>query len=145
MMKNFDQSVETNHNPNWPYIPEHTYRILINSGSRSGKTTVLLNFIKHQQPNIDKIYLYSKDPSESKHQLLINGREKVGIKRIKNPKAFTDYSQKTDDIYENLEDYNPTKKRRVLIVFDDMIHLFFISITTISILRLKFLKNLSIL
>ena len=52
--------------------------------------------------------------------MLINGTEKVGIKTLKNPKAFSDYSQ-TDDVYENLEDYNPTKKRRVLIVFDDMI------------------------
>ena len=53
--------------------------------------------------------------------MLINGREKIEIKTLKNPKAFIDYSQKIDDIYENLEDYNPTKKRRVLVVFDDMI------------------------
>ena len=53
--------------------------------------------------------------------MLINGREKVGIENLKNPKAFIDYSQTIDDVYENLEDYNPTKKRRVLIVFDDMI------------------------
>ena len=43
------------------------------------------------------------------------------IKILKNPKAFIDYSQKIDDVYENLEDYNSTKKRRVLILFDDMI------------------------
>ena len=54
------------------------------------------------------------------YQLLINRREKVGIKKLKNPQAFIDYSQ-TIDVYENLEDYNPTKKRKVLIVFDDMI------------------------
>ena len=71
--------------------------------------------------DIGKIYLYVKDPFESKYQLLINGREKVGIENLKNPKAFIDYSQTIDDVYENLEDYNPTKKRRVLIVFDDMI------------------------
>ena len=53
--------------------------------------------------------------------MLINGREKVEIKEFKNPKAFVDYSQKIDDAYESLEDYHPTKKRRVLIVFDDMI------------------------
>ena len=52
--------------------------------------------------------------------MLIKGREKVGIKKLKNPKAFTDYSQAIDDDYENL-DYNPTKIRKVLIVFDDMI------------------------
>ena len=52
--------------------------------------------------------------------MLINGREKVGIETLINPKAFTDYSQSIDDVYENLEDYNPTKKRKELIVFDDM-------------------------
>ena len=53
--------------------------------------------------------------------MLINGREKEGIKTLKNPKAFIYYSQTVDDVYENLEDYNPTKKTRLLIVFDDMI------------------------
>ena len=53
--------------------------------------------------------------------MLINGREKEGIKTLKNPKAFIYYSQTIDDVYENLEDYNPTKKTRLLIVFDDMI------------------------
>ena len=121
MIKNYDQSVEINHNPNWPYIPDHPYRILIIGGSGSGKTNVLLNLIKHQRPDIDKIYLYVKDPFESKYQLFIIGREKVEIEILKNPKAFIDYSQKIDDVYEDLEDYNPTKKRRVLIVFDDMV------------------------
>ena len=120
-MKNYDQSVEINHNPNWPYIPGHPYRILIIGGSGLGKTNVFLNLIKHQRPDIDKIYLYIKDQFESKYQLLINGRENVGIKTPKNPKVFTDYSQTIDDDYENLEDYISTKKRRVLIVFDDMI------------------------
>ena len=116
MMKNYDQSVEINHNPNWLFIPDYPSRMLI-----IGKTNVLLNFVKHQQPDIDKIYLYLKDPFESKYQLLVNGREKVGIKILKNPKAFIDYSQTIDDVYENLEDYNPTKKQRVLIVFHDII------------------------
>ena len=53
--------------------------------------------------------------------MLINGREKVGIENLKNPKAFIYYSQAIDDVHENLEDYNPTNKWRVLIVFDDMI------------------------
>ena len=82
---------------------------------------MLLNLIKNQQPAFDKIYLYVKDPFESKYELLINRREKVGVKKLKNPKAFIDYGQTIDDVYENLEDYNPTKKRRVLIVVDDMI------------------------
>ena len=58
-------------------------------------------------------YIYIKDPFESKYELLIiliNGRE-----NFKNSKAFSGYSQTTDDVYENLEDYDPTKKKRVLI------------------------------
>ena len=67
----------------------------------------------------------SKDPIESKYQLSINGRGKVAAKKLKNPKAFTDYSQTIDDVYENLEDYDSTKKRRMLtVVFDDLTHLF---------------------
>ena len=72
MMKNYNHSVEISHNPNWSYIPDYPYRILIIGGSRSGKTNVLLNSIKHQRPHIDKIYLYVKDTFESKYQLLIN-------------------------------------------------------------------------
>ena len=79
-----------------------------------------LILIKHQRPDIDKIHLYIKDPFES-FQLFLNGRKKVEFKQTKNAKAFIDYSQLTDDVYENLEDYNPTQKRKVLIVFDDMI------------------------
>ena len=68
MMKNYYESVEINHNPNWPYIPDHLYRILNIGGSGWGKTNVLLNFIKHQRPDIEKSYLYVKDPLESKYQ-----------------------------------------------------------------------------
>ena len=93
----------------------HPYRILIIGGSRLGKTNALLNLIKNQQPDSDNIYLYVKDPFKSKYELLIKEREKVGIKNLKNPKKFVDYSQTIDEID------NPTKKRRVLIVFDDMI------------------------
>ena len=53
--------------------------------------------------------------------MLINGREKAGIKILKNPKAFTDYSQTIDDVYENFEDHNLTNKMKALIIFDDMI------------------------
>ena len=72
---------------------------------------MLLNLIKHQRPDINKIYLYVKDPLESKYQLLINESEKIGIQNLKT----------IDDNYKHLEDSNPIKKRRVLIVFDDMI------------------------
>ena len=77
--------------------------------------------LKHQRPDIDKIYLYVKDPFKSKYQLLISGREKVGIEILKNSKAFIDYSQKIDDVFKHFKDYGQRKKRRVLIVFDDMI------------------------
>ena len=71
-MKNYDESVKINHNPNWPYIPDHPYRVLVADGLGSGKTNVLLNLITHQRPDIDKIFLYIKDPLKSKYQLLIN-------------------------------------------------------------------------
>ena len=89
-MINFDDYVNENktiHNRNWPYIPDHPYRILIIGGSGSGKTNLLLNLIENQ-PDIDKIYLYAKDPYESKYQYLINKREGVGINHFNNPKAF---------------------------------------------------------
>ena len=69
-----------------------------------------MNLIKDQRPDIDKIYLYVKDPFESKYQLLITGAETIGIENFKNPKAFIYYSQTIDNAYENLEDYNTTKK-----------------------------------
>ena len=75
MMKNYDKSVEINHNPNWSYIPDYPYRNLIFGGSRSDKTNVLLNLIKHQRPDIDKNCLYVKGSFESKYQLLVNGRK----------------------------------------------------------------------
>ena len=80
----------------------------------------LLNLINNQ-PDIDKIYLYTKDPHESKYQYLINKREKVGLDHYDGPKAFTEYSNDMQDVYKNIEDYNPGKKRNILKVFDDMI------------------------
>ena len=121
MTKYYDKSVELNHNPNWPYILDNFYIILINGDSGSGKSNALQNLIKNQRSDIDKSCLYVKNPFQSKYQLLINGREKVRIETLKNTKAFIDYSQTVDDVHENLEDYNPTKKRRQLIVFRDMI------------------------
>ena len=58
------------HNPNWPQIFDHPYRILIIGGSGSGKTNSLFNII-NQQPNIDKVYLHPKNPYKSKYQFLI--------------------------------------------------------------------------
>ena len=78
-----------------------------------------MNLIIYQQPDAGKIYLF-KDPFESKYQLIINEREKQVLK-MKSPKAFIDYPQTIDDVYENPEDYKPTNKRKVLIVFDNII------------------------
>ena len=110
MMKNYGQQVEINHNPYWPYISGNPYRILIIGGSGSGKTNVLLNLIKNQKSDIDKIYLYVKHLFKAKYQLLINGRENIGIENLKNSKVFIDNLQTIDDLYENSENYNPAKK-----------------------------------
>ena len=91
MIKSYDKSVEINHDLNLPYILDHPYRILIIVGSVSGMTNVVLNLIKHYKSHIDKIFLYIKDPFESNYQLLINRKEKVGIKHKKNPKEFIIY------------------------------------------------------
>ena len=112
-MKSYDQSVKINHNSNYPYTPDHLYRILIIGGSGSGKTNPLLNLMKHQGPDIDKIDLHFKDPLESKYQLHINKKEKVEIEILKNPKAFIDYSKISGGVYENFEHYNPTRERSV--------------------------------
>ena len=108
------------HNPNWPEIPDHPYRMLITGGSGSGKTNVLFNLINHE-PGIDKIYLSARDPSEAKYQLLINKRESSGLKYLNDSKVFIAYSNDMDDIYKNIEGQNPNKKWNILIVFDNVI------------------------
>ena len=120
-MINFDDYTNENKtqlNSKWPYIPDYPYRILIIGGSGSGKTNALLNLIENQ-PDIDKIYLYAKDPYNAKYQYLINIREKVGLKRFNDPKAFIEFD--VQDVYKNIDEYNIDKERKILIVFDDMI------------------------
>ena len=125
-MINFDDYTNENkieHNSKWPYIPDHPYRILIVGGSGSGITNVLVNLINNH-PDIDKIYLYAKDPYEAKYQYLINKREKVGLDYFKDSNwkfKFMEYSNYMQGVYKNIEDNNPGKKREILIVFDDMI------------------------
>ena len=122
-MINFDEYTNKNrinHNPNWPYILDNPYRILIIGGSGSGKTNALLNLINNQ-PDIDKIYLYAKDPYEDKYQFLINKRESIGLKHFNDLKAFIEYSNDMHDVYKNINNYNPDKENKILIVLDDMI------------------------
>ena len=122
-MIHFDDYVSEDrieHNRNWLYTSDHPYRILIIGGSGSGKPNVLLNVINNQ-PDIDKIYLYAKDPYEAKYQHLINKRESVGINHFNDPKAFTEYSNDMRNVYKNINYYNPYKENKILIVFDDMI------------------------
>ena len=87
------------------------------------KTNTLLNLTKEQDNRdfIDEIYLYAKDLREPKYEYLIKKREDVGIKHVNNPNAFIECSSTIDDVYENINDYNPIRERKKLIVFDDMI------------------------
>ena len=122
-MFNFDYITKEDiqeHNPYLPEIPDHPYRILVVGGPRSGKSNALLNLINHEQ-DIDKIYLNTKDLYEAKYQLLINKKESTSLKYLTDSKAFIEYSNDMDDIYKNIEEYNPNKKRKILIVFDDII------------------------
>ena len=114
-MFNLDSITENNNNKDW------SYRKLIIGPSGSGKTNYLLNSIQKDNSIIEKIYLYVKDFEEPKYQLLINKREQGGIKNLNDPAAFIEYSNSMDDILSNIEDYNKKRKRKVLIVFDDMI------------------------
>ena len=95
-------------NISWSYIPDHPYRILFIGGSGSGKTNALLNLIKNL-PDIDKIFLYAKDPYEAKYQYLIKICEKAGLNHFDDPKAFMEYSDDMQYAYKNIEEYNPGK------------------------------------
>ena len=80
----------------------------------------LLNLV-NKQSDIDKIYLYAKDPYKAKYQFLINKRESIGLKHFNDPKAFTEYSNDMQDVHKNIDECNANKERKLLIVFDDMI------------------------
>ena len=109
-MSKFDLTKENikEHNPNWPQIPDHLNRILIIGGSGSRK--------KSHQLEIDKIVLYAQDSYDAKFQLLINKRESTGSKHLNDSIEFIEYSSDMDDIYKNIEKYNPNKKRSLLMI-----------------------------
>ena len=111
---------QSKHSLKWPYISDYPYGILIVRGSGSGKTNPLLNLINNQS-DIGKIFLYAKDQYEAKYEYLINKREKVGLDHFNDSKAFIENSNDMQDVYKNIEEYSLGKKRKVLIVFHDMI------------------------
>ena len=94
----------------WPY------RMLIIGPFGLRKNNALLNLIQKEDNYnfIDKIYLYAKDLSEPKYQLLIKKREDAGNKNLDDPSASIEYSNTIDDIYSNIDDYNPKRKRKIL-------------------------------
>ena len=95
------------YDPNWPHIPDHTLKILIIGGLRSGiyKIWVTTNLI-----------LIKK----CKTSIWVN-HEQTSQKYLKDPKVFVEYSSSMNDVYKTIEDYNPNKKCQIFIVFDDMI------------------------
>ena len=86
-----------------PYIPDQPYRILIIGSSGSGRTSALLNLINNQS-DIDKIYLYTKDPYEANYQFLIDKRESTGLNHFNDSKAFIEYSKDMQDVYKNIDE-----------------------------------------
>ena len=126
-MINYDSVSKENINKknlNWPWMPDYPYQILIIGSSGYWQTNTLLNLMKQQDDDhysiIVNVYLYVKDPYEAKYQYLIKKHE-TGLKNLKDPKAFIEYSNNMQDVYENIEEYNPDRKYNVLIIFDDMI------------------------
>ena len=81
---------------------------------------MLINSINGQN-DIGKIYLYARDLNEPKYEYLIKKREDIGIKHLNNSNAFIEFSNTMDDVYDKIIDYNSNRRRKILIVFDDMI------------------------
>ena len=125
-MINLDSITNKNkkeHNEKWSYIPDHLYRVIIVGCSGSGKTNTFLDLIKEQDYHdvIYKIYLHARDLSQPKYKFWIKKREDAGIKHVNNPNAFIVCSNTIGDFYEDIDNYNPKREKKVLIVFDDMI------------------------
>ena len=85
---------------------------MIIGGSGSGKTDALLNLIK-EQGDIEKFYLYPKDLSEPKYECLIKRHEDIGTSHFNDANAFIECSAIMDDVYQNIDDYNPNRKRKI--------------------------------
>ena len=109
-----NKNTSSSEDNNWPF------RMLIIGPSGSGKTNTLLHLINNLHP-FDKIYLHVKDIHELKYEYLINKREQPGIKNLNDPNAFIEYSDDMSDVFDDINDYNKNRDKKVLIVFDDMI------------------------
>ena len=83
---------------------------MIIGASGSGKTNVLINLI-NEQHDIDKIYLCARDLSKTRYEFLIKKREYVGIKHLNKSNTFIECSNTMDHAYENIDDYNPIRKK----------------------------------
>lgn len=83
--------------------------IVDSSGSR--KTNAFLKLVSHH-PDTDKIYLYATDPYEPKYQPLIKACEDASIKHYNDPRVFIEYSNTTDDIYNNINNLTQTKTKQ---------------------------------
>ena len=114
-MLNLDDNTNENnkkHNEKWPFIPDHLYRILMIGNCGSEKTNALLNLIQ-EKDDIDKIYSHAKDLSGPKYEFLVKRCEDAAIKRFNDPNAFIECSNTMDDVSENIDDYNPKRKRKI--------------------------------
>ena len=83
--------------------PRSSTQNINNRRFRVWKTYALLNLINNQT-DIDKIYLYAKDPYEDKYQFLINKKESTGLKHFNDPKAFIEYSNDMQDVYKDIDE-----------------------------------------
>ena len=101
-------------------ISDHPYRIIIIGGLGSGKTNTLINLI-NEQKDIDQIYLYARELGEPKYEYFIKNRKDAEIKHVNNPNAFIEYSNTMHDVYDNIDDYNSNRRRKILIILDEMI------------------------
>ena len=86
----------------------------------------MLNLLENK-PDINKIYLYAKDPYQAKYQYLINKKERVGINHFNGPKAFIEYSNGMHDVCKNINEYNPDKEIKILIVLIIWLLIWFIT------------------
>ena len=94
------------HNKKLPYFPHHRYRIFIIGGSGSERTNALHHLIN------DKIYLHAKDLCEPEYEYLIKNLENAGIKHLNDSNAIIVCSNTMDNVYENIDDYNPSRNTK---------------------------------